>query len=305
MGMRLLVVCLTLCSIITCSSVKKKKIQDSLIDSEIKKDCVDNLILEKRENKIFNQFLVDNRKDSSLSIIAEAIKDSTLSKVLINKEKNKLIEAFSKIESISSKNLKIVKPASKCGFYFNNESSVDLLDVNSDYNFFRPDGFLSTEEKDKESSILKKYIDSSRVFFQSEPFYVNKGSYFKLNEEKNEYFSKNYEFYSNDGGDFFTAYKISNVLDYDTSGWLKSGIVHRSFFKHYSSEEERFINNQEDETLDVIHHYTFFETKLDKSNSFIQNIVVYYITLEGVNSAKKVDFIIKKDFLTFKPLHSN
>ncbi|WP_299313593.1 hypothetical protein [uncultured Aquimarina sp.] len=233
-------------------------------------------------------------------MITVAIENSALSKVLINKEKNRLIKAFSKIESISSENLKIVKPASRCGFYFDNKLSVDLLDVNSDYNFFRPDGFLSTEEKDKEAALLKKYIDSSKVFFQSEPFYVNKGSYFKLNEEKNEYFSKNYEFYSNDGGDFFTAYKISNVLDYDTSGWLKSGIIHRSFFKHYSSEEKRFINNQEDETLDVIHHYTYFETKLDKNNSFIKSIIIYYVSLEGMNSSEKVDFVIKKDSLAFK-----
>ncbi|WP_299256753.1 hypothetical protein [uncultured Aquimarina sp.] len=298
--MRLLVVCLTLLFIITCSSVKIESPEDASIGAEIKKDCIDTLILEKRENKIFNQFFVDNQKDSALSMITVAIEDLALSKVLINKEKNRLIKAFSKIESISSENLKIVKPASRCGFYFDNKLSVDLLDVNSDYNFFRPDGFLSTEEKDKEAALLKKYIDSSKVFFQSEPFYVNKGSYFKLNEEKNEFFSKNYEFYSNDGGDFFTAYKISNVLDYDTSGWLKSGIVHRSFFKHYSSEEKRFINNQEDETLDVIHHYTYFETKLDKNNSFIKSIIIYYVSLEGMNSSEKVDFVIKKDSLAFK-----
>lgn len=279
--MRLLVVFLTLLFIITCSSVKVQSPKvASPTGNEIKTKCLDTLVLDKRENKFFTQFLVNKQKRSSLTTVTETIEDSIL---LTSKEKNNLIKAFTKIKSVSSEKLETVKHLSSCGLYFDNKSSINLLDINAKHNFFRQDGFLGTQKKDNETSILQKYIDSSKVLFKSDPFYENEGSYFKLNEEKNEYFSKNYEFYSNDGGDFFTAYKISNVLRYDTIGWLKSGIIHRSFFKHYSSEEKRFINNQEDETLDVIHHYTYLETKLDESNSFIQNIIIYYVILDGTD----------------------
>ncbi|WP_299313592.1 hypothetical protein [uncultured Aquimarina sp.] len=44
--MRLLVVCLTLLFIITCSSVKIESPEDASIGAEIKKDCIDTLILE-------------------------------------------------------------------------------------------------------------------------------------------------------------------------------------------------------------------------------------------------------------------
>ncbi|SEK37850.1 hypothetical protein SAMN04487910_0384 [Aquimarina amphilecti] len=301
--MRLFVVFLTLCSIITCSSVKKEKVQDVPLSSVIKKGCLDTLILEKRENKIFNQFVVQKHKKSSLSVIIKAIQDSTLSGVLTENEKDKLIEVFTKVKTISAKNLQTVKPTGNCGTYFQDKSSVDLLDINFDYNFFRPDGFQNTEEKDKETLILKKYIDSSQVIFEYEPFYSEKGSYFEINKNKDQYFSKNYEFYSNDGGDFFTTYKISNILDYDNS-WLKSGILYRSFFKHYFSDEKRFISSQEDETLNVTDHYTYFETKVDDNNSVLNSIIIYYVTLDSSNSSEQVEFTLKKDLLTFKGIVS-
>ncbi|MGY3792992.1 hypothetical protein [Aquimarina sp. 433] len=281
----------------------KRTVQDVPLSSVIKKGCLDTLIVEKRENKIFNQFVVQKQKNSSLSVIIKAIQDSTLSGVLTENEKDKLIEVFTKVKTISAKNLQRVNPTGNCGTYFQDKSSVDLLDINFDYNFFRPDSFHNTEEKDRETLILKKYIDSSKVVFENEPFYSEKGSYFEINKNKDQYFSKNYEFYSNDGGDFFTAYKISNILDYDNS-WLKSGILHRSFFKHYFSDEKRFISSQEDETLDVTDHYTYFETEVDDNNSVLHSIIIYYVTLDSSNSSEKVEFTIKKDLLTFKGIVS-
>lgn len=276
-----------------------RTVQDVPLSSAIKKGCLDTLILEKRENKIFNQFVVQKQKNSSLSVIIKAIQDSTLSGVLTENEKDKLIEVFTKVKTISAKNLQTVNPTGNCGTYFQDKSSVDLLDINFDYNFFRPDGFQNTEEKDRETLILKKYIDSSQVVFENEPFYSEKGSYFEINKNKDQYFSKNYEFYSNDGGDFFTAYKILNILDYDNS-WLKSGILHRSFFKHYSTEEKRFIDSTEDETLDVMWHYTYVETQLDESSSYINSIIIYYIVLDNTEMTESPIFTIQKDLLTFK-----
>jgi len=164
-----------------------------------------------------------------------------------------------------------------------------------------PDGFVTKKEKNKEASILQKYIDSSSTLFESEPFYVDKGSYFKLNKTESQYLLKIYETYSNDGGEFLTTYKISNILDYNTDAWLNSIMIHRSFFKQYFSEQKKFINSQEDETLDIVWQYTYLETKLDKSNSYIESINLYYLELDNSNLSEKLVFSIKKQILHFNP----
>jgi len=278
-----------------CTSVKTQTVNTP------KKECLNELILDKRENKLDSQFLVNKQNRSPLTIINETIKDSISSDLLEDYEKKKLINAFTKVKLTNTKKLKRVKPKTSCGVFFNDKFGVNLLRINSDYNFFLLEGFKKTQEKDKEILILQKYKDSSNVLFKEEPLLFNKGSFFKLDEAKNHFFSKNYETYSNDGGDFWTTYKTSNIFSYRTNGWLKSGTSHRSFFKHYFSEEKKFISSKEDEVLDVIWNYTYFETILDKNNSFIQEIVIYYVELDNTNINEKPIFSIQKQILTFKP----
>jgi len=282
--------------IVGCTSVKTQTVDKS------QKQCLETLELNKREYLFDETFEVNKLNRKPFTIVKETINDSIDLGLLSIAHKNKLINAIHKVTFINSDGLKTVHPSNtKCGLFFNNKSSASSLNIDPDFNFFMPDGFVTKKEKNKEASILQKYIDSSSTLFESEPFYVDKGSYFKLNKTESQYLLKIYETYSNDGGEFLTTYKISNILDYNTDAWLNSIMIHRSFFKQYFSEQKKFINSQEDETLDIVWQYTYLETKLDKSNSYIESINLYYLELDNSNLSEKLVFSIKKQILHFNP----
>lgn len=298
--MRLLTICIFL-FFITCTSVKNKAPNSSSKNSYLKEACFDTLNLKKRSHIFDERYKVKKQNRTLLKIITDAINDSISSELLKSEQKNKLINQLTKVTSIDTKKLKTLKPRKSCETIFYKESYTNTLDINSSFNFFVPNGFVETKEMDKEIKILQKYKDSSAIYFDKEPFCFDKGSYFKLN--KNQYIFNNYTTYSNDGGDFWTIYKISNALDYNTNGWLKSAVQYRSFFKRYFSEEKRFFTNEEnkEDYNNTIWHYTYFETKLNASESYIDKIVVYYITLENGETSEDLGIIIQKDVLVFKP----
>lgn len=297
--MRLLYICVAL-FFITCNSFKKKELQTLKLSTSIKKDCLDTLNFKNKESVFSKAFSVNKLNSSPFKIIKATITDSISTDLISTIEKTKLIEAISKITFIKYDDLKTVTSNSpECGLFLDNKSNDNLL--NTGYNFFIQDGFKLIKGKDKETSILQKYIDSSATLFESEPFYVDQGSVFEIDIKEKEYISTNYETYSNDGGEFITTYKILDILNYNPDGWLKSVTSYRSFYKNYFSEENRFINKEDDETLDTIRQYTFIETKLDKDNSFIESINIYHIELDDIELSQQPFFSIKKHIVLFSP----